>query len=159
MVIMPLVGRVSDKVGKLRTFFVGTIIAAVMVIVYTNLPPIPLWQLVTVNAFLFVGIMSRMIPSQALMTAIPEMHDRGAFMGITSSLQQIAGGIASVVAGLVVAQQHEGAPLEHFDTLGYIVVGVMAIALVLMYYVNEFVRKKMSAQHAPVAHPSAVTEA
>jgi predicted MFS family arabinose efflux permease len=143
MVLMPLIGRVSDKFGKLRTFVVGTIISAAMVVVYTNLPPVPLWELVVVNAVLFSGIMSRMIPAQALMTAIPEAADRGAFMGVMSSLQQIAGGVASLIAGFIVVQRYEGAPLEHFDMLGYVVIGVMAVALVLMYYVNALVKRKM----------------
>jgi hypothetical protein len=43
---------------------------------------------------MMMGIMSRMIPSSALTSAIPEMADRGAFMSINASLQQIAGGIA-----------------------------------------------------------------
>ncbi len=40
-----------------------------------------------------MGIMSRMVPSTILATAIPDMKDRGAFMSINSSLQQMAGGI------------------------------------------------------------------
>ncbi|HYC30219.1 MAG TPA: MFS transporter, partial [Chitinophagaceae bacterium] len=79
MIIMPLIGRLSDKVGKFPMFVAGSVVAIVMIIVYTHLPPVPLWKLVIVNVFMFSGIMSRMIPSQALMTAIPNMEDRGAF--------------------------------------------------------------------------------
>ena len=51
------------------------------------------------------GVMSRMIPSSALITGIPAMPDRGAFMSINSSLQQIAGGIAAAFAGMIVLQK------------------------------------------------------
>ena len=42
------------------------------------------------------------------MTAIPEPKDRGAFMSINSSVQQISGGVASAIAGLIVVQTNGG---------------------------------------------------
>ena len=71
MLIGPLVGRASDRFGILSTFTFGSIVGIVMAIVYTNLGITPLWLVILVNALMFVGIFSRMIPSQALMTAIP----------------------------------------------------------------------------------------
>ncbi|HWJ26065.1 MAG TPA: MFS transporter, partial [Flavisolibacter sp.] len=100
MILLPLIGKLSDKAGKLPTFLAGTTLAMVMVVVFTHLNPIPVWELILINTIMFAGIMSRMIPSQALMTAIPEHKDRGAFMSINSSLQQFAGGVASVIAGM-----------------------------------------------------------
>jgi len=40
----------------------------------------------------------------ALITALPGPEDRGAFMSINSSLQQIAGGIAAAIGGMIVVQ-------------------------------------------------------
>lgn len=142
MFIMPLVGRLSDKVGKLTMFSIGTFIAAITVVVYTNLGISPMWLVVVVNIILFAGIMSRMIPATALMTAIPSMKDRGAFMGINASTQQIAGGIASVIAGMVIVQANSDAPLQHFDWLGYLCVAIMFICLFLMTKVNALVKAK-----------------
>ena len=79
-----------------------------MVVIFTNLPPISLWALIGINTLMFAGIMSRMIPSTALMTAMPKLEDRGAFMSVNSSLQQFAGGVASVLAGLIIVQQGNG---------------------------------------------------
>ena len=53
-------------------------------------------------SLLFIGIFSRMIPSQALMSAIPEVTKRGAFNAINASLQQFAGGISAAIAGAVI---------------------------------------------------------
>lgn len=151
IVIMPLIGKLSDKVGKLNMFTAGTILAIIMVIIYTNLSVEPLWVVVVINAIMFAGIMSRMIPSQALMTAIPQMQDRGAFMSINSSLQQIAGGVASVVAGLIVVQKTNG-PLQHYNTLGYIGAGFMVICLIMMYFINKHVQQKLqNAENTPPA--------
>jgi len=83
----PLIGRLSDKIGKYKIFVAGSGISIVMVIIYTNLGITPLWTIILLNVVLFVGITSRMITSSALLTAVPEPQDRGAFMSINSSVQ------------------------------------------------------------------------
>jgi len=142
MLTLPLIGKLSDKIGKLTTFIAGSVLAAVMVVIYTNLTPIPVWQVIVISALMFAGVMSRMIPSQALMTAVPKMQDRGAFMSINSSLQQIAGGVASVIAGMIIVQD-PGGKLFHFNTLGYVAIAVMVICIFCMYAINKQVLRKV----------------
>lgn len=146
IVIMPIIGRISDKVDKFKVFAVGSFIAIMMVMFYTNIGIIPLWQVVVVNMLLFMGIMSRMIPSTTLNTGIPEMKDRGAFMAINSSLQQMAGGIAAICAGLIVTQKNKSAPLEHYDTLGYVVAGCILVCIYFVYRVSVLVKSKQFAK-------------
>jgi len=93
-----------------------------------------------------MGIMSRMVPSVALTTGIPDMPDRGAFMSINSSLQQIAGGIAAAFAGMIVVQKNKFSPLEHYDTLGYVIVGISSVSIFLVYRVSVMVKKKLNEQ-------------
>jgi len=143
LVIMPIVGRLSDKFDKFKVFAFGTGWAIVMTVIYTNLPPVPLWAILIINILLFAGIMSRMIPSTSLMTAIPQMQDRGAFMSINSSLQQIAGGIASIVAGFIIVQKDRYSPLENYPTLGVISVIIMLVCLWLVYKVSVIVKHKI----------------
>ncbi|MRX39056.1 MFS transporter [Flavobacterium sp. LC2016-23] len=140
--IMPLVGKLSDKVNKFRLFAVGSLISVIMILIYTNLNPIPLWEVVAINMVLFMGIMSRMIPATTLNTAIPEMKDRGAYMSITSSLQQIAGGIAAVCAGFIVHQQTKTSPLENYDVLGYVIAVITSCSVLLMWRVNQLAKSK-----------------
>ncbi len=87
---------------------------------------------------MFVGIFSRMIPSQALMSAIPEITKRGSFNAVSASVQQISGGIASVFVGVVVAQT-PGGDLQHFDRIGYIVIATTLLSLGLMYFIQRAV--------------------
>jgi len=134
----PLVGKASDSLGKFKVIVFGGVASSIMVIIYTNMGISSLTWVITVNALLFVGIFSRMIPSQALMSAVPDPSSRGAFMAISSSLQQIAGGLASIVAGLIVVETASGA-LEHFDTLGYILVGNAILTTVMMYFIHRTV--------------------
>jgi predicted MFS family arabinose efflux permease len=134
----PLIGLVSDAFGKFRTFIFGCALSIIMVLVYTHLPRIPLATVILVNVLLFVGIFSRMIPSQALISAIPEVGKRGSFNAVSASLQQLSGGIASILAGIVVGQGPAG-DIKRFDVLGYIVVATTLASLWLMYFIQRAV--------------------
>ena len=140
--IMPIIGKLSDKVNKFWLFTVGSILSVIMIVIYTNLDPIPLWQIVVINMILFMGIMSRMVPATTLNTGIPEMKDRGAYMSVTSSLQQIAGGIAAVCAGFIVHQKTKTSPLENYDILGYVIAVITLCSIVLMWRVSKLVKSK-----------------
>lgn len=76
-----------------------------VVVIYTNTSVTPLWLVMVVNVLMIMEILSRMVPAVALTTAIPDLADRGAFMSINSSLQQIAGGVAAAAAGMIVKQK------------------------------------------------------
>jgi predicted MFS family arabinose efflux permease len=136
----PLIGKFSDKIGKFKTFFIGTIISMLMVLIYTNLGVTPLWTVIILNVILFVGISSRMISSSALMTAIPSPQDRGAFMSINSAIQQISGGFASALAGMIVVQTSTG-ELENYNYLGFVVLASMVFATIMMWRVNKHVQE------------------
>jgi len=92
LIIMPLIGRLSDKVSKFSIYAVASVWMMIMCVVYTNLPPIPFILVITLNILMMMGILSRMVPATALMSGIPEARDRGAYMSISASLQQISGG-------------------------------------------------------------------
>ena len=139
--IGPLVGRCSDAVGKYPTFVFGTAMSIVMVLIYTHLGRVGLALVIVVNVLMFVGVFSRMIPSQALMTAIPAPNQRGSFSAVSASLQQLSGGLGSVLAAAVIAENADGT-LRHFDHLGFIVVGTSLVALIAMYFVQRQVARK-----------------
>ncbi|MCB0574674.1 MAG: MFS transporter [Saprospiraceae bacterium] len=143
LLAMPAVGRLADKVDKFTLFAVGSVWAVIFMIIYTHMTISPMWYVVAINILLFAGIMSRMVPSMAIMTAVPSMPDRGAFMSINSSLQQIAGGIASAFAGVIVVQHTKNSPLEHYDTLGFIGASIVLLCVVLMWQVNKRSVKKV----------------
>ncbi len=137
----PLLGKLADRIGKFNLFFIGTAISMAMVAIYTHLQITPLWVVTALNIILFVGISSRMISSSALISAIPQPQDRGAFMAINSAIQQLSGGVAAALAGIIVVKTESGY-LEHYPELGYVVMVSMVIALVMMYVVDRHVKKK-----------------
>lgn len=127
-----IAGYLSDRIGKYAMFVVGSIIAIVVVLLYTNMGLSPMWMVMVVSAVLFVGISARMVSAQALTSAVPEPQDRGSFMALNSSVQQYSGAIASIIAGLIVAQSGNG-KLEHYEELGYVVAVAMVVTALLMY--------------------------
>ncbi|RQO69937.1 MFS transporter [Pedobacter sp. KBW06] len=145
IIMMPLIGKLSDKVDKFMIFSAGSVLAVVLILIYTNLSPVPLWEVVVLNMILFMGIMSRMIPATTLTMSIPDMKDRGAFMSVNASLQQVAGGIAALCAGLIVTQETKSSPLQHYDTLGLVVSVMVLICGIFVYRVSVLVKKKEQA--------------
>ncbi len=134
----PLVGKASDSLGKFRTFLFGSRLRMVMVAIWTNSGHAALATVIVINVLMFLGIFSRMIPAQALVSAIPDITKRGAFNAVSASLQQFAGGISAAIAGAVIVEAPDGS-LAHFNWLGLIVMTVAMLSVVLMYFVQKAV--------------------
>jgi len=138
----PLVGRASDAFGKYPTFMFGSAVSVVMVLIYTHLGQVSLTTAILVNVLMFVGIFSRMIPSQALISAIPEPSQR-----VLVQLGQRFPAAALRRARIRLrCGDHRGNPdgsLQHFDWLGYVVVTTSIISLTVMYFVQKPIAKKV----------------
>ncbi|MBC8028198.1 MAG: MFS transporter [Steroidobacteraceae bacterium] len=132
----PLVGKVSDAFGPLRVFLGGTALTIVMVLIYTNLGVSTLVVVTAINVVLFIGIFSRMIPFQSLMSQVPAQPQRGSFNAINASISQLAGGVASLVAGHIVTQGADGR-IHHYDVAGYVVVVTSLLACVLLWRIQR----------------------
>ena len=142
LIIMPIIGKLSDRIDKFKLFTIASLWLSVVVLVYTNLTPVPFWTVMTVNVLMMMGIMSRMVPAMALATSLPDMKDRGAFMSINSSLQQMAGGLAAGISGMIVVQKTKTSPLEHYNTLGVIIVVITVICIFMVYRVSTLVKAR-----------------
>jgi predicted MFS family arabinose efflux permease len=141
MVSGPLLGRLSDSIGKYRLLVAATLVGTALVVYYTRLEVTPLWQVILLNVILFATISGRMVSAGALTSAVPELADRGAYMSISGSLQQLSGGVAAWPAGRVVVQLPSGR-LAHYPQLGTIVAGSMLLSAGLMYWVHRLVRER-----------------
>jgi len=150
----PLIGKLSDKLGKFKIFTWGSIITIIMVAVYTPLGITPLWAVIVISIVMFAGVSSRMISSSALVSAIPAPQDRGAFMSVNASVQQISGGIASAIAGMIVIQRSDGF-LEGYTLLGYVVIGSIMVTIAMMYWIDQHVKSIIKRDVKPVAVPEA----
>ena len=142
----PLVGKATDAFGKLPVYLTGSAITIVMVLIYTHLEAVPFAVVVLVNVLMFVGIFSRMIPFQALMASVPEPAKRGSFNAINAAMQQLAGGVASLVAGHIVSFGADGR-LQHFPVVGYVVTVTTLTAVVMVWRINRSLQARGAVAH------------
>ncbi|NEM99292.1 MFS transporter [Pontibacter burrus] len=153
MIAGPLAGKLSDQLGKYKIFAWGSVITMIVTGIYCTMGVSPLWLVLLMNVLIFIGATSRMVSASALMSAIPEPADRGAYMSVQSSVQQVSGGVASVLAGLIVVQTSDGT-LQHYDLIGYLVVLSTLITMGTMYYINKAINQKAKQAEATTAVPA-----
>lgn len=145
-----MVGRLSDRYGKRRVFQVAAICSLLPVLFITHLPQLPLWGLIVFFPFFMVSGNSRMIPTQALLTTVPEPHRRGAFMSVNSAVQQIATGTGAWIGGLMLTTSDSG-QISGYGLNGWV---CCACILVAMWWIG-----KVQPYAAPVQERAAVQTA
>jgi len=145
IVFGPLIGKAADKFGKFKVFLFGSALSILMVLIYTHMAQTSVLVVILINVALFVGIFSRMIPFQALVTQVPEATKRGSFNAISASIQQVSGGLASLVAGHIVTQAADGR-IEHFPQVGFVVVGTTLLAIGLVWRIQRQIQAQTRIQ-------------
>lgn len=152
MIIGPVIGKFADQIGKYKMFVFGSVLTIATVLYYTQLGVTAFWFIAVINVIMFAGISGRMISSSAIMSAVPDPRDRGAFMSINSSVQQIAGGIAALIAGLIIYQRPDKS-FVNYDILGYIVTATTIITVILIYPINRYVINNQANKNPGQAKP------
>jgi MFS transporter, DHA1 family, inner membrane transport protein len=125
-----VVGQLADRRGKLPVFRVFALFSVIPVFLITNIWPMPLWGVLTIAGLFFIAASGRMIPTQALVSGVVTPQQRGSFMSINSSVQQLASGLSANVAGWLVAEGL-GGRIEHYDQVGYFSIALMLCAVYL----------------------------
>ena len=113
-----LIGHMADRYGKVKVFRILAIASLIPLLVTTNLIPVPLWMVLINSTAFFILISGRMIPAMAIASQVLEAKIRGTFMSLVGSVQMLASGLASVIAGLVVTIGSDG-KMEHYNLVGY----------------------------------------
>ena len=128
---LPLVGRLVDRFGPVPVFAAGTTATAAVILATTHLPPgLALALVFAVTSFFFVVSGGRTVPALTLVTGVVRPENRGGFMSLRASFNQLGMGAASLLAGLIIAEG-PGGELLHYGTVGWVAVGFSALALLL----------------------------
>ena len=122
------IGKLSDQLGHGRTFMLLGGFSVLAIWVQTNMPQMPLLYVVVLSLLFFVLIPGRSVPAMALVTALPSMQQRGAFMALIAAARQLASGSAAYLAGLLVVTGEQG-QLQGFTHAGYLAIGVTLLTL------------------------------
>ena len=136
-----VLGRVSDRVGKLKVFSWAVFLSFAMVWIITNLPVLPFSIVILFFAIWFVVATGRAVTAQAMISNVVTQEQRGSFMTFNSSVQQLGTGAASLIAGFIVTKDSTG-KLYRYEWVGYISIVVLLLGLLLGRYLFSGMDKK-----------------
>lgn len=130
-----LIGHWADKHGKVEVYRLVALLAMIPTLVLTHAGVLPLWVWLIISASFFVLISGRMIPSMAIIASSAQPKLRGTFMSLNSTVQSLAMGLATTLAGFLTSLDASG------RIVGYSLVGYVAVAanLVAIWFVSRIV--------------------
>jgi predicted MFS family arabinose efflux permease len=142
-----IIGRWADLRGKVRIYRLIAFAALVPLIVVTHIGTAPLWMWLLCTTAFFVLISGRMIPAMAIITSSAQPRLRGTFMSLNATIQSLAMGLATTLAGFIITQDSTG-KFIHYETVGYVAVAANLIAI---WFVSRIVMHDLRANLPDVA--------
>jgi predicted MFS family arabinose efflux permease len=137
----PVIGRMADKHGRLKIFTIFGSLVIIPILIITNLTPVPVWLALIVTAIYFTFSNGRMVPSTTMETAVIQPEMRGSYMSIRSFVQQVTSGLASFIAGLILAETPSRFGSKSVALINYQYVGLIAVFFSI---VALFVARKLT---------------
>jgi predicted MFS family arabinose efflux permease len=134
LLTMTPTGWVADRLDKLMVFRVIGVLCVVPVLFVTNLPPTTLTVTLLATTLFMVATSIRWVPVMAMITASVPPYQRGSFMSVNASVQQMVMGLAPLISGLILGQdadEHAAKPLMGFPVVGLIAAASMIASVLL----------------------------
>lgn len=132
----PIVGRLSDEIGKHRVFRYGVLSSLVVTLVITHLHVDSLFITLAIVGMFFITVNARWVPALAMISSVPSPEYRGSFMSFVGCIQQLMAALGAIIAGLVVVQEPSG-PLLHYGWVGVISVTISFCAFLLSFKISR----------------------
>ena len=136
------IGHWADKHGKVETYRRVAFAAMLPLLVVTQIGSVPLWIWVVCTTGFFVLVSGRMIPAMAIISSAANPQLRGTFMSLNGTVQSLAMGLATTLAGFIVTLDGSG-KLDGYPVVGYIAIGANLLAII---FVSQIVQHDRPAQ-------------
>lgn len=120
------IGHWADRRGKVEVYRRLALLATLPLLVITHVGALPLWAWLICTTAFFVLLSGRMIPAMAVITSAAEPRLRGTFMSLNGTVQSLAMGLATTLAGFLTGLDADG------RIVGYPLVGYVAVAANLL---------------------------
>jgi len=130
--LLPFFGRLADRFGHARVFTFASLGALVSIYAITNLDTASIALALCVTSSFFVVASGRNVPATTMVTSVVRPESRGSFMSVRTSINQMAMGMSSFIAGLIVTENADGS-LGDYAYVGYIAIGMSLIAVALSW--------------------------
>ncbi len=128
-------GRLSDKIGKLKIFTICLLFSLPMMFLITNLFTIPYWIVLVLFGLWFTVATGRGVTAQAMVSNVVKPEHRGSFQSFNSSMQQLGSGLAALVSGFIITKNADES-IANYPWLGYI--GIIAMIITLFIARKNF---------------------
>jgi MFS transporter, DHA1 family, inner membrane transport protein len=122
-------GRVADKIGKLTVFSYSVFFSLFMVLIITRMPDVPFALVLIFFAIWFMVATGRIVTAQAMISEVVKPAQRGSFMSINGSIQQLGSGLAALIAGFIVSEEKSG-KIINYNWVGYLSILVLILSLI-----------------------------
>jgi MFS transporter, DHA1 family, inner membrane transport protein len=122
-------GRLADKKGKLTVFSLSVFFSLFMVLIITRMPNVSFSVVLLFFAVWFIVATGRIVTAQAMISEVVKPEQRGSFMSINGSVQQLGSGLAALFAGAIVSTEKSGRILN-YNWVGYLSILVLLLSLV-----------------------------
>ncbi|MBI4937858.1 MAG: MFS transporter [Nitrosomonadales bacterium] len=126
-----LIGRWADLRGKVKIYRLIAAAALLPLFVVTQAGITPLWLWLIYTTLFFVLVSGRMIPAMAIITSAALPGLRGTFMSLNATMQSLAMGLATTLAGFVITQDSAG-KIAGYATVGYIAMAANVLAILFV---------------------------
>lgn len=130
--LLPFFGRLADRFGHARVFTFASLGALASIYAITNLDTTSVALALCVTSSFFVVASGRNVPATTMVTSVVRPESRGSFMSVRTSINQMAMGLSSFMAGLIVTERADGS-LGHYAYVGYIAIAMSLIAVALAW--------------------------
>lgn len=125
-----LAGTLSDRFGKPTVFAWLAGLSILPILLLTNLGHASLPYAIVVTTLFTVLVSGRSVPALAMITSSVDSASRGRYLSLTSCVQQIASGLASLMAGLFLTLKPDGT-MANYESAGVFSAVCAALAIVV----------------------------
>lgn len=124
------IGILSDRYGKFKVYQIISGLSIIPVVIVTTLGKTSLPIILAITTLFMIFVSGRMVPAFAMITSAVAPRIRGSFMSVNSAVQQIASGVASFIAGMILVQRSDMS-LENYEIVGMISVFCLVFSVYL----------------------------
>ena len=130
----PFIGHTADKYGKVEIYRLVAIAAMIPLLVVTHIGTVPLWLWVLCTTSFFVLVSGRMIPAMAIIASAARPNLRGTFMTLNGTVQSLAMGLATSLAGFIITLDDSGR-MVGYPNVGYVAIAANVLAIGIVSHI------------------------
>jgi predicted MFS family arabinose efflux permease len=125
------IGHWADLRGKVRIYRMVAVAALLPLFVVTQIGVSPLWLWLVCTTSFFILVSGRMIPAMAIITSAAQPKLRGTFMSLNATMQSLAMGLATALAGFIITQNDAGQIVD-YGLVGYVAIAGNILAIMFV---------------------------